>query len=256
MNSLFHKTLSVLFPRRCPVCGKMTDSASPGLCHECAGKLAVEYEKLCPVCKRKATACTCSSEALAPEEASVIAVGFYEPGNTGTVTSRLVYALKHQTDDAAAHILARNLAGAILKEFLAGNEDIRTWTITYAPRSVSGYEKAGFDQAQRLAKLCARYTGARYERIFCRHGGEAQKTLSAADRGANAADSIRLRHSGRKHTGKYIVVDDILTTGATLAECARLLRSCGAESVRIAIPYRTLPRHPKKELWYAPIGKK
>lgn len=255
MSSLFSKIIAVLFPLHCPVCGEWLASDSPGLCPQCAERLADEYDRHCPICKKKAAVCTCYSEALSADNIPVIAVGFYEPGKTDAVTSRLIYTLKQQTDDSAAHLVARDLAGAILKEFLAGNEDIRTWTISYAPRSVSGYEKAGFDQAQRLAKLCARYTGARYESIFRRQGGDAQKELSAADRETNASTSIRLRHPRRKYTGKYIVVDDILTTGATLAECARLLRARGAESVRIAVPYRTLPHRPIKELWYAPSGK-
>lgn len=255
MSSLYSKITAALFPRRCPVCGKITDSATPRLCHECAEALAVEYEKHCPVCNGKASVCTCHPEAQATHDSSVIALGFYEPGQTNSLTSRLVYALKHQTDDTAAHILARDLAGAILKDFLARDEDVRTWVITYAPRSILGYEENGFDQAQRLAKLCARYVGARYERIFCRHGGDTQKELSEKERQINAAASIRLRHKRRKYSGKYIVVDDILTTGATLAECAGLLISRGAESVRIAVPYRTLPRRPKQTLWYAAAGK-
>lgn len=255
MSSLFDKVLSALFPRRCPVCGEWTDSATPRLCRQCADVLAGEYDRPCPVCQKKAATCTCKAEALSASNIPVITLGFYEPGNTNAVTSRLVYALKHRTDDASAHAFARDLAGAILKELLAGNEDVRTWTITYAPRSVLGYERNGFDQSQRLARLCARYTGSRYERIFRRHGGDTQKELSAADRKTNASDSIRLRHPGRKYSGKYIVVDDILTTGATLAECARLLCSHGAESIRIAAPLRTMPRPPKEELWFASSGK-
>ena len=136
MSSLYSKITAALFPRRCPVCGKITDSATPRLCHECAEALAVEYEKHCPVCNGKASVCTCHPEAPVARDSSVIALGFYEPGQTNSLTSRLVYALKHQTDDTAAHILARDLAGAILKDFLARDEDVRTWVITYAPRSI------------------------------------------------------------------------------------------------------------------------
>ena len=250
MSSFIQQTISALFPRRCPVCGHFTDTSTPQLCQECAQKLEEEYSRLCPVCRRDVHSCTCVSADL-----PLICCGFYEPGNTSAITSRLIYALKHNADDSAAHVLARDLSRLILQRFLAEGEDIRTWTFTYAPRSPEGYEKNGFDQARRLAKLCARYTGARYDRIFRRQGGDAQKRLSAAERETNASVSIRLRHPQRNHTGKYVVVDDILTTGATLCECADLLRSRGANAVWIAAPLRTLPRSFQNEPWFARVGK-
>ena len=253
MSSVIQKILAVLFPRRCPVCGEFTDSQSPHLCRSCAEALMTEYAKHCPVCKRTAATCSCLVSALSKDPCPVTVLGFYEPGNTGSVSSRLVYALKHQTDDGAAHVFARDLSGAILRAFLIAGEDIRTWTVTFTPRSDLGYEENGFDQAKRLAKLFARYTGARYEPIFRRRGGEEQKDLSAKEREENAT-TICLRHPRRKHAGKYIVVDDIMTSGATMAECIRLLSTHGAESVRIAVPLRTMPRQADKELWYASLG--
>lgn len=255
MNSYLQKILSVLFPRHCPVCGQLTDSASPQLCPICAEQLQKEHALPCPICRKEAWECRCVPDALSAHNIRIICSRFYEAGNTRAVSSRLVYALKHRADDTAAHILAQSMARDILREFLPTGEDIRTWTITYAPRSSRGYEKNGFDQAQRLAKLCARYTGARYERLFRRHGGVEQKQLNALQRSDNAAASIRLRRPRQKCTGKYIVLDDITTTGATLAECAALLRAGNAEAVLAASAFRTLPRAKRQpagqELWYA-----
>lgn len=255
MRAVVPKILAALFPRRCPVCGEFTNSASPRLCGQCAEALAEEHALLCRACQRKAPECTCKTESVSHNSVPVITSGFYIPDKPGAVSSRLVFALKHSADDAAAHVLARDLAGTILKEFLPTGEDVRTWTITNVPRSVSGYEKNGFDQAQRLAKLCARYCGTRYKRIFRRHGGDTQKELTAKDRRANAVASLRLRHPRRAYTGKYIVIDDVLTTGATLGKCADLLRIRGAESVCIAAALKTVSRPSEQELWYAQTGK-
>ena len=254
MISIFRKIIALLFPRRCPVCGEWTESDTPSLCPQCAQKLADEYSRPCPCCKETAIRCTCKMEALSEHGAPVITMGFYEPSRPDSVSSRLIYTLKNSPDDSAAHILARDMAGAILKEFLTTGEDIRTWVITYAPRSLSGYEKNGFDQSRRLAGLCARYCGTRYKRIFRRHGGDTQKELTTKDRRANAVASLRLRHPGRTYTGKYIVIDDILTTGATCQTCASLLRARGAKAVRIATPLKTLSRPSEQKPWYASLG--
>ena len=257
MNSSFQQILSLLFPRRCPVCGEMIRAAAPQLCENCAAQWQKESALPCPLCQRKARECRCAPAALSGISNMVVySAGFYEPGNTHAVTSRLVYALKHRADDGAAHVLARDLAGVILRGGLAEGEDIHTWTITYAPRSAAGLAKDGFDQSRRLAKLCARYTGARFAEIFRRDGGEMQKKLSEEARRINAAASIRLRHPGRTYSGKYILVDDIITTGATLAECAALLRQSGARSVVFAAALRTRPKRKKRpeqtKLWFAP----
>lgn len=254
MISIFRKIIALLFPRRCPVCGEWTESDTPSLCPQCAQKLADEYSRPCPCCKETAIRCTCKMEALSEHGAPVITMGFYEPSRPDSVSSRLIYTLKNSPDDSAAHILARDMAGAILKEFLTTGEDIRTWVITYAPRSLSGYEKNGFDQSRRLAGLCARYCGTRYQRLFRRHGGDTQKELTTKDRRANAVASLRLRHPRRAYTGKYIVIDDILTTGATCQTCASLLRARGAKAVRIATPLKTLSRPSEQKPWYASLG--
>ncbi len=250
MSSAASHILSALFPRRCPVCCQFTGSAAL-LCRDCAANLEFEYKRLCPVCHQEAHHCRCAVNAVS--DTPLLCCGFYEAGNTTAILSRLVFSLKQNADDSAAHVLARDLSRVILKQFLTEGEDIRTWTITYAPRSSAGYARHGFDQSRRLAKLCAHFTGAKFQPLFRRHGGGVQKELSAADRRVNAA-SIRLLHPARRCEGKFLVIDDIVTTGATLEECAAQLRRYGAKDVRIAAPLRALPHHPKKELWFAGAG--
>ena len=250
MSSAVNHILSALFPRRCPVCGQFTGSTAL-LCRECASQLDIEYKRPCPICHRDANHCQCAVDAVSGTP--LLCCGFYEAGSNTSILARLIFSLKQNTEDSAAHVLARDLSRVILRQFLSEGEDIRTWTVTYAPRSSAGYAQHGFDQSRRLAKLCARFTGAKFQPLFRRRGGGVQKELSAAERHVNAA-SIHLLHPTRRYEGKYLVIDNIVTTGATLGECAAQLRRGGAKDVRIAAPLRALPRHPKKEFWFAGAG--
>ncbi|MBQ7334750.1 MAG: hypothetical protein IJW95_04700, partial [Clostridia bacterium] len=77
------------------------------MCGQCAGALAEEHALLCRACQRKAPECTCKTESVSQNSVPVITSGFYIPDKPGAVSSRLVFALKHSADDAAAHVLAR-----------------------------------------------------------------------------------------------------------------------------------------------------
>lgn len=70
--------------------------------------------------------------------------------------------------------------------------------------------------------------------------------LTAAQRATNLAGAFRLRHRAEVVLGGHtvVVVDDLITTGATLAECSRLLRRCGVE-VAAAATVAATQRHPR-----------
>ena len=243
MISLAERLLSLLFPRKCPVCDALC--ASGGNAHLCAGCEAAfraELARTCPVCGSRAPECRCIPDTLQSAGIRQITAGFYDPKDHAAVTSRLVFALKRSQDDAAARIFSMLLAPELVRSFAARGENIREWTFVYPPRSASSMERYGFDQAERLARLCARATGARFASLFARRGGGVQKELTAAQRKENAASSFRLRRTARCAGGKFILVDDILTSGATMAACARLLREHGAADVIAAAPLKTIPR--------------
>jgi ComF family protein len=89
----------------------------------------------------------------------------------------------------------------------------------------------GFNQAVLLARVVARHTGwPLLPRALARtRSTSAQARLGAADRKTNVADAFRVR--SRVEGLDVLLVDDVTTTGATLAACASALRRAGARSV-------------------------
>ena len=96
--------------------------------------------------------------------------------------------------------------------------------------------------------MTAEYIGAGFDAVFIRSGGTDQKKLSAAMRRANVSDAFRLK-SGAKVDGKrFILIDDIITTGSTVEKCASLLLGAGAAEVHPASLFRTMPKERKEKV--------
>ena len=245
----FWEKLSLLFfPRHCPICGKLTEgSEAAKLCDDCQLLFHAEAESRCPTCKKVARNCQCIPAHIGMDFSSVggrrfLFVSFYRPGVRGLLNNRLLYALKDQNDDTAARILARELSGEILRRFLKSGEDPKNWIITFPPRTKKQKITKGFDQAERLARFIALYTGASFCPLFIRKGGRVQKQLSGTERYWNAQSSLHLR-PGQDLTGaRVILTDDVVTSGATLAVAARLLKEAGAETVVAAAVMRTVEK--------------
>ena len=93
----------------------------------------------------------------------------------------------------------------------------------------------GFNQADLLAREVSRRTGIRVDRSLLRtRSTPPQAGLSAAERRRNVRGAFRAAGGGAGIRGKrLIVVDDVMTTGATLEACARALKRAGAGEVAV-----------------------
>lgn len=112
----------------------------------------------------------------------------------------------------------------------------RVWcsvTVVPVPRSPAAVRKFGFDQAQLLARQIAEQLHCPYCQALEHTGSTKQKSLNRAQRMENAVSSYSVADACVSAVyGRHILlVDDVVTTGATMSVCAELLRKCGAVSV-------------------------
>ena len=132
--------------------------------------------------------------------------------------------------------LAGQLAAAVAVSGLADGVD----GVVPVPSSPAARWRRGFDPARELARELARSAALRLlDRALRKRGlaRPASKALGAPARWAGAVGSVAVR---RKLPGATILlVDDVLTTGATATACAAALRAAGAIEVRVAVWART-----------------
>ena len=95
-------------------------------------------------------------------------------------------------------------------------------------------KKEGFDPVGHLAKGLASY-GHPIWPLLRRHGNTAQKTLDRQQRMDGMALQYALRSSRINHVEKVLLLDDVMTTGATLSCCAALLKNSGIKKVHALV---------------------
>jgi len=185
---------------------------------ECAGCVAVD-RGLCSVCR----------DALVPEVSSrLVADGLqvWSGLEYAGVAREVMLALKRDGRADAARFLAPALAAAVV----AAVPDPTGVVVVSVPGTRAGFRRRGYDPV----RLLLARAGLGSLRVFAAaRPHRAQKLLGVGDRETNLRGAFRLRRSvaGRR----ILIVDDVVTSGATVREVARVLRSAGAEVVGAAV---------------------
>ena len=97
-----------------------------------------------------------------------------------------------------------------------------------APSSHASLLRRGWSGASLFAAAVGRQTGIPVREVVARHGGKRQATLDRAARARNLQGRVRVEAA---ISGRVLLVDDVITTGATAAACARELLGAGASEV-------------------------
>ncbi|MBQ8831552.1 MAG: ComF family protein [Oscillospiraceae bacterium] len=121
----------------------------------------------------------------------------------------------------------------LIRECLDNHPDIKFDYITWVPLSKKRYRNRGYDQAQCLAEALARLFDIPLWGMLkkTRHT-KAQSTLKdKSQRRANIAGAYALSHGIDIKGMSILLVDDVVTTGSTLSECAKVLLLGGAERI-------------------------
>ena len=240
---MFDRLLDLVFVPRCVACGARMEKSGDGLCDACRRSFEHAKDEYCDFCGMTAVQCLCMPQNLLRAGClSYRKLLFYKPDGT-PVLHRLIYAVKRRNTAAAMRFLARELAAKTRDMVTPGT------IVTYAPRSDASFRKYGYDQARELAKVYAKETDADFCALLVRRAGHAkteQKLLNARGRAANVRGAFRMRHFADVRGRRILLLDDVVTSGATLGECVRVLTAAGAAEVHCVSLAQTYRRNKHK----------
>ena len=213
----FADLLEFLLPQRCPGCG---EPASPSalLCPRCVARLPAAPSAICA---------RCLSE-QAPPDACVRHRGFQV--HAAWLYDERVALMVHALKFGARPGLARVLAPAIARQLPERTR--RVDLVTSVPLHAARLRERGYDQAACLAHALADTIGAPFVPGLLRRvrATRAQSGLRAEARRRNVRGAFVVPRLAWVHGRRVLVVDDVLTTGATLGECLDVLVAAGART--------------------------
>ena len=137
---------------------------------------------------------------------------------------------------------ARGAAGAMAAVIVAGAPPgLLAWVaLVPVPAAHGGVRRRGYDQGEVLAAALAARTGARVHRLIGRSGGRGTQVGRGRGERAHAARGSLRADPAAARAGPLVLVDDVVTTGATLAAAAAALRNVGAAPAA-AVAYARTP---------------
>ncbi len=234
------KILDLIFPPKCAGCGDLLkyDVIDSAFCSICKAKWEQEKsltsDKAAGVAVRKL-----ASDSDKDDERYAMYLVSYKVGERADIVDSVIMKLKDTANKRVVEFFADELAALIRAGapiVCEGGSLHSHAVITWIPRSRKARNNAGFDHMEYVAAELSKKLDIPAKKLLVRtFSGKEQKHLGAAERTVNAKRSIRLASSVSLESKTVILIDDIVTTGASVAAASDVLCEVGAGQVICAV---------------------
>ena len=230
---------NLLFPPKCANCGELLDielnkRVTSPLCPACRKHFEEEKSRECSICGLAMKFCSCMPKQMQKAQCTTLLKLIPYRANDESLTIRnFVYSVKHVNNRITFDFIAEQMREQLIAEMRSKSLMPQDCVITFLPRSKKNKLNDGFDQSYELARALSRITGIELVNCFERElFAKEQKNLNRFERRLNMSSAYKARNVRDKVRDKtLILVDDIVTTGSSMASCARIGSELGAYEV-------------------------
>ena len=211
IRELVDRVLDLIYPTRCILCRQYIAPGRP---------------RICPACRERMPVTDNGGRRRGDFFSECVSALYYE-GDVKDAIQRYKFSGAQVYAEAFGELLA-----SCIYEQLEGEYDILSWV----PLDARRRRKRGYDQAELLARDAGRRLRREPARVLRKRVGvkPQSRTGDPVKRKANIAGAYRVPDPALIKGKRILLIDDIVTTGATLSECAKTLLLAGAEDVRCA----------------------
>ncbi len=226
--SILNFLLTLLFPRRCVVCGQV----GRYLCHQCQAKIKPLEFQVCPVCERPAVDGATHPKCRKRLGLDGLTSFFVYDGPIKKAIKELKYRF---VTDLAGDLVALAFGDSTSAE-VESLKKLRSFVLIPVPLHRRRFNWRGFNQAEILGRMMAKKLGVKFisDLLVRKKNTKPQVELKSKKRQENieGAFSINPRYRLILNTEYLILIfDDVWTTGSTLKACAKVLKEAGIKEV-------------------------
>lgn len=232
-NAILTHVDKLLFPPACLACNQRTDSAAELLCADCCSKLMPVSGKYCPHCGSPLQdyRCDACSHTNFSFDFARSAFVYDSP------VKELVHRLKYESLRAPADFFARSLLNIPAAARLTGSFDL----VMAVPLHHVRQRERGYNQSELIARRLASGLRIPFRKpVYRRSNTVSQTNLSREARISNLKGAFALHRKANIAGKRVILVDDVFTTGTTVNEISKLLKTAGVARVAVLTAARAV----------------
>ena len=215
--------IDLIFPRNCPLCKQALFDFEPCLCTICQGMLPRANFHLHPFDNEL----TSKLQGLMPVHRVMAFLRFTKKGKS----QALLHLLKYKNKPELGEELGRLYGLSLMEKGFAGFWDV----LVAVPLHPLKKQRRGYNQSECFARGLSKVLGIPYRELLVRRKFTTTQTNKSRLERLENVDDVFALNDGQVTQGlRILLVDDILTTGATLCACAQTLLQGGAKHVDLA----------------------